>query len=290
MTEAVIVFNMLLVTCVAAGFCLAGPLALPCGLCSTAGQLASDEPFFRAYTAQLSPEFVINRTVTFSGCRALLQCWARPLQAMWWLLLPAWCAVGSCLHILHAVAAIVVVSVLQLLHFGALYGMHAVLNLAAFCCTTGCVAVVASPVVFVPAVALIDLIAKASGGLHASAGQLRSTRTWHACFAAGREVHAQLQLVFAHCRLDCLVAYRKVQLLVYYVSMRWALSAVMSTVHMVGWCASYYMATAWCCHGRRYRLVDGCAAVCTAAQANVVGFWTRTQGTPSQRSGKQACC
>jgi hypothetical protein len=166
--------------------------------------------------------------------------------------------------------------------------MRAALKLAAFCCTTGCVAVVASPVMFVPAVALIDLIAKASGGLHASAGQLRSTRTWHACFAAGWEVHAAgfctLQAGLSGCIPQGAAA------CVYYVSMRWALSAVMSTVHMVGWCASYYMATAWCCHGRRYRLVDGCAAVCTAAQANVVGFWTRTQGTPSQRSGKQACC
>jgi hypothetical protein len=191
------------------------------------------------------------------------------------LLLPLWCAAGSCIHVLHAVAAAIAAVSLHMMHLIAPCCLRALLTVAAACCmvlsfTSSAAALVA----VVPVAAVVDAacIPWALYSALVGKGLQRSyiTHAWHVCLAAAKEGQAEVYMVFAVCRLDVFLLYYRVL----YGSKQWALSAWLGALQMVEWLAGYYIATAWC--NRRAwgnKLISKCFKVSMVVQFGAIDLW-----------------
>jgi hypothetical protein len=296
MLEAVSLLNLVVVLWVAAGVSLAGPLAIPCGLCSraTAAQLqTAQQPFYMVYAAHFSSETAINRTATRYGDTALSRSWSFPMQAACWVLLPVWCVAGSNLRLLWSAVATLVFLGWQLINLVVSKGLDLILLLAWRCCMLASAFVHASALLAaVPISALVDALSipyavytAVIGGT--SAWQSRTLHACRVCLAEAKGAHAELRGVFIVCNWSVKAACCRVLQPVHVKVMRWALSEQLHAIHTVGYCAATYMAAAWCNRWRRRRLVAGCNSWSKAMQARVVGLWECPRATCRAHQGER---
>jgi hypothetical protein len=218
----------------------------------------------------------------------MVKCWALPLRAASWLLLPLFCVAGSCIHVLHAIAAVLTAVSLHMLHHTVYRAISAVLRIVASCCMAVSFATsTAALVTVLPIAAVVDVVclpwAVYSAVVGKAGTQFFSAHVWRVSLTAAREGHAELIMAFAVCRFDVLWLCYKL----YYCSMQWALKAWLAAVQMVAWLAATYVATAWCnCRPAwRIKLVWKCRDVGMDVQFGAIDLWDKVmqQGRKGQQ-------
>lgn len=283
---------------IVSGVVLAGPLAFPLGLCSSAEPVAvHNQPSFRGHIARLSFEEVqISKHNPCEGFLAITrQVGAPVLRAAACLLAPLCCTAGSSLHVLWATvvagtAAVSWVASLVAFSFLSVFGHIAEQALRALpLVMSGC-----AFAIMLPFTVMVDVACILCGAATCSAwAKLCSVRAWCLCVATACEGLAELSLVFTSHRLDLCV----MQASVYLSIVTSATCAVLQAVEVWWWCATVYVEAAYfdkstACSKRLSRCEKRCASI----QARVLAAWqytccrvTSLPFSPTKVPGEQSC-